>query len=102
MVTAELKAPDMLRPSRFAKQEQLNRINQYLNSVSGISSIRLPTTTKQIVCMAEIINITPILANRRSEEHTSELQSRENLVCRLQLEKKKKKTPYHDRKIIGA
>src|SRR5690606_42041831 len=25
----------------------------------------------------------------RSEEHTSELQSRENLVCRLQLEKKK-------------
>src|SRR5690606_42097766 len=27
---------------------------------------------------------------RRSEEHTSELQSRENLVCRLLLEKKKK------------
>src|SRR5690606_41675755 len=29
-------------------------------------------------------------ASRRSEEHTSELQSRENLVCRLLLEKKKK------------
>src|SRR5690606_40073896 len=28
----------------------------------------------------------------RSEEHTSELQSRENLVCRLLLEKKKKRT----------
>src|SRR5690606_40620075 len=28
----------------------------------------------------------------RSEEHTSELQSRENLVCRLLLEKKKTKT----------
>src|SRR5690606_42163310 len=27
----------------------------------------------------------------RSEEHTSELQSRENLVCRLLLEKKKEK-----------
>src|SRR5690606_40844276 len=27
--------------------------------------------------------------SRRSEEHTSELQSRENLVCRLLLEKKK-------------
>src|SRR5207342_3905540 len=27
----------------------------------------------------------------RSEEHMSELQSRENLVCRLLLEKKKKK-----------
>src|SRR5690606_39923959 len=31
-----------------------------------------------------------VIATRRSEEHTSELQSRENLVCRLLLEKKKK------------
>src|SRR5713101_8553394 len=30
--------------------------------------------------------------SRRSEEHTSELQSHVNLVCRLLLEKKKKKT----------
>src|SRR5690606_42026708 len=30
---------------------------------------------------------------RRSEEHTSELQSRENLVCRLLLEKKKHHKP---------
>src|SRR2546427_4140029 len=29
---------------------------------------------------------------RRSEEHTSELQSQSNLVCRLLLEKKKKNT----------
>src|SRR2546430_12236556 len=29
----------------------------------------------------------------RSEEHTSELQSQSNLVCRLLLEKKKKLTP---------
>src|SRR6266511_4426029 len=32
-----------------------------------------------------------LLDDPRSEEHTSELQSRENLVCRLLLEKKKKK-----------
>src|SRR5204863_8960536 len=31
-------------------------------------------------------------AAARSEEHTSELQSRRDLVCRLLLEKKKKKT----------
>src|SRR5690606_42051410 len=31
---------------------------------------------------------------RRSEEHTSELQSRENLVCRLLLEKKKTNSTY--------
>src|SRR2546430_4465251 len=30
-------------------------------------------------------------SNIRSEEHTSELQSQSNLVCRLLLEKKKKK-----------
>src|SRR5690606_40720684 len=30
-------------------------------------------------------------SHERSEEHTSELQSRENLVCRLLLEKKKTK-----------
>src|SRR3712207_8774830 len=33
---------------------------------------------------------TPAPASVRSEEHTSELQSRQYLVCRLLLEKKKK------------
>src|SRR5438874_3723700 len=33
----------------------------------------------------------PWITCRRSEEHTSELQSRRDLVCRLLLEKKKKK-----------
>src|SRR2546422_6167630 len=33
---------------------------------------------------------------QRSEEHTSELQSRLHLVCRLLLEKKKKKTRHRD------
>src|SRR3989442_4828515 len=32
------------------------------------------------------------IPRRRSEEHTSELQSRPHLVCRLLLEKKKKST----------
>src|SRR5690606_41430523 len=39
----------------------------------------------------------------RSEEHTSELQSRENLVCRLLLEKKKRKkykNTFIDKKVI--
>src|SRR2546421_4020236 len=31
----------------------------------------------------------PLVFERRSEEHTSELQSRSDLVCRLLLEKKK-------------
>src|SRR5690606_41886552 len=42
--------------------------------------------------MAWLVRVAPV----RSEEHTSELQSRENLVCRLLLEKKKtKKTHMH-------
>src|SRR5690349_23997121 len=35
-------------------------------------------------------------ASSRSEEHTSELQSRRDLVCRLLLEKKKKKKKKHN------
>src|SRR3989442_8781941 len=38
----------------------------------------------------EIVRDVPSLAQDRSEEHTSELQSRPHLVCRLLLEKKKK------------
>src|SRR2546426_5788335 len=39
----------------------------------------------------EIMPLPENLLNARSEEHTSELQSPCNLVCRLLLEKKKKK-----------
>src|SRR2546430_10683542 len=35
---------------------------------------------------------------RRSEEHTSELQSQSNLVCRLLLEKKKNNTKHNTHK----
>src|SRR5687768_18122936 len=37
------------------------------------------------------LEINPRMGGTRSEEHTSELQSRLHLVCRLLLEKKKKK-----------
>src|SRR5207302_7845149 len=49
-----------------------------------------------ILILADVHGSSPFRASlamlerrRRSEEHTSELQSRENLVCRLLLEKKK-------------
>src|SRR5690606_4766215 len=41
--------------------------------------------------MGDVLYMFIWLRRDRSEEHTSELQSRENLVCRLLLEKKKKK-----------
>src|SRR5256886_11263821 len=37
-----------------------------------------------------IVDLKPLTGVNRSEEHTSELQSQSNLVCRLLLEKKKK------------
>src|SRR5439155_27256725 len=41
------------------------------------------------------------LGVRRSEEHTSELQSRGHLVCRLLLEKKKTKTCWLDERNLS-
>src|SRR3712207_9004453 len=60
-------------------------------------------TSLLVICLAEIWKTTPFISllilaglaqvpevlQERSEEHTSELQSRQYLVCRLLLEKKK-------------
>src|SRR5437016_7761766 len=46
---------------------------------------------------ADAYRVDPAHATVRSEEHTSELQSLTNLVCRLLLEKKKK-----NRRLVGC
>src|SRR5438552_12901004 len=43
----------------------------------------------------DVVNVARPPASDRSEEHTSELQSPDHLVCRLLLEKKKTKTQTH-------
>src|SRR2546427_2232534 len=48
-----------------------------------------PSSTANRIPCSTLVQ--PYRASRRSEEHTSELQSQSNLVCRLLLEKKKKK-----------
>src|SRR5690606_40646496 len=48
-----------------------------------------PLDQPQLVHLAPRQRYEPRRLRLRSEEHTSELQSRENLVCRLLLEKKK-------------
>src|SRR5262245_64690077 len=45
--------------------------------------------------LQEAGEVAAMVPDRRSEEHTSELQSLRHLVCRLLLEKKKKKTKQH-------
>src|SRR5690349_23874789 len=52
--------------------------------------------------VAEATNIATVTSVApRSEEHTSELQSRRDLVCRLLLEKKKRTTHPHLGFLIG-
>src|SRR3712207_7436623 len=48
------------------------------------------TQTIAVSFYAGLLLALPVLLYQRSEEHTSELQSRQYLVCRLLLEKKKK------------
>src|SRR5690606_40919602 len=43
-----------------------------------------------LACKSTVVPFSRLDTTPRSEEHTSELQSRENLVCRLLLEKKQK------------
>src|SRR5687768_17915175 len=49
-----------------------------------------------VVSAASPDHVVPAVGADRSEEHTSELQSRLHLVCRLLLEKKKKKKVTHN------
>src|SRR3712207_6948118 len=45
--------------------------------------------TSDMMLRVRLDNSSPVKDRQRSEEHTSELQSRQYLVCRLLLEKKK-------------
>src|SRR5256886_6487633 len=54
---------------------------------------------------AKVVAAVRVFLAQRSEEHTSELQSQSNLVCRLLLEKKKKsqnQTQHRGKKAVPA
>src|SRR2546428_1865957 len=54
-----------------------------------------PTVTDGLARDREVILFDNAGVSSRSEEHTSELQSRSDLVCRLLLEKKTKPSQHH-------
>src|SRR2546430_11176653 len=62
---------------------------------STMIRIILPTHLRNLAHVGSEVNleVTPPITQRRSEEHTSELQSQSNLVCRLLLEKKTESAP---------
>src|SRR2546429_6867179 len=64
---------------------------------SRIERKRLPRCLFGLIHLAAaLVCLREPFGQHRSEEHTSELQSRLHLVCRLLLEKKKKNNTTHD------
>src|SRR2546430_13409450 len=61
-------------------------LNRHVRDAPALESLIHQTSAKQ---SRKNLGIWAILLDYRSEEHTSELQSQSNLVCRLLLEKKK-------------
>src|SRR5690554_7054034 len=76
-------------PSKTDELEVMRRMTNSLYS-SEVNAILSKEEIFEIRRGINDVRIAEPLENYRSEEHTSELQSRPHLVCRLLLEKKKK------------
>src|SRR5690606_39534980 len=74
--------------------DKVNRVTKIIAVCTTTASVVLVPLPGAFQCLWITVGIGGAFpgnkAEQRSEEHTSELQSRENLVCRLLLEKKKK------------
>src|SRR2546430_8623179 len=76
----------------FGQSEATERNTQPSGCTFDVSQFgRSPHTSPELMRLeSELIDPqVPVTQTLRSEEHTSELQSQSNLVCRLLLEKKK-------------
>src|SRR3989475_2230878 len=68
-------------------------VRQLAERVLRLTGSRSPVVERPLPPVDPKVRQPDITRARRSEEHTSELQSQSNLVCRLLLEKKKKTRP---------
>src|SRR5207302_2717482 len=84
-----MKGLDGISDAQIA--EHLKLYEGYVKQVNALNAelAELRAKGKAAGTNPEFAELTRRLGEFRSEEHTSELQSRENLVCRLLLEKKK-------------
>src|SRR5450631_1353707 len=79
------KAQDRMRAAR-PYAEKIRKLVGHLRQVN--LDYKHPFTLERAVQSVGIVVISTDRGSQRSEEHTSELQSHVNLVCRLLLEKK--------------
>src|SRR5207253_8275594 len=89
--TTLFRSHDVLEPGHQIFEALAHIFSSFVSSTRSVSSpseSRRWTRSPGAICDAR--KITRRSSVVRSEEHTSELQSRGHLVCRLLLEKKKK------------
>src|SRR5256886_6811039 len=66
----------------FRSREAMTMERALLEPIASVADLLIDTSRLSVHALRDIVH-------KRSEEHTSELQSQSNLVCRLLLEKKK-------------
>src|SRR5258707_10046981 len=66
-----------------------SQTNYMWTGLPALGQVAMKGIKSDVVCLTTSHQMA-MLVNPRSEEHTSELQSRQYLVCRLLLEKKKR------------
>src|SRR3712207_845121 len=88
-----------LDPALVAEGKEIFRFDTFGDEQFWTDTLRMHEVIQQAVTPAVALSVgLKVDADAlRSEEHTSELQSRQYLVCRLLLEKKKKKHHKYDR-----
>src|SRR2546430_10174262 len=95
------KGYEVIGVVRRTSHDSYERIGHLLDRVQIVAADLLDqhslTTVIRDAKPDEVYNLAAqsFVPTSRSEEHTSELQSQSNLVCRLLLEKKKKTKPQH-------
>src|SRR5688572_31074622 len=90
----------MRRPPRSTLFPYTTLFRSYSPLAYVISSAPSRERCVPVIATANSTSATKSRSPVRSEEHTSELQSQSNLVCRLLLEKKKKNTTTSTTQIV--
>src|SRR5690625_6685206 len=87
---ASMSSPRLRRTVAVTSALARVRIKRFRRSSLALFKATPATLLYMITFTFEGAHRTMLISLRRSEEHTSELQSRGHLVCRLLLEKKNK------------